>query len=153
MNSFGKAGTARKQTEPLKKCRNLKTMLRIMNFLTSIKGGKWARCKSSNRALIWFSTIPNGNTKLVAKSYIDSNPLKDKLFLKFSFKKLWIYTSGTGVEKLWIKNLSCIPWEALSLLLKQRSWTLQQNCTHTSILTGHALMSTSKKQEDKQACK
>lgn len=75
-NSFGKTGTARKQTEFLKKCRNPKTMLRIMDFLTSVNTEKyWARCKSSNSTIIWFSTIPNGDTKLVAKSYIDSKPL------------------------------------------------------------------------------
>lgn len=78
-------------------------------------------------------------------------PIVKQVISKISIWKiqLCIYTLGTGVEKLWIKNLSCIPWEAFSLLLRQRSWTLQQNCTHTLILTRHVLMSTSKKQEDR----
>lgn len=40
-----------------------------------------------------------------------------------------------------------MPLKALLLLLEQESWTLQQNCTHTLILTRHPVISTIRKKQ------
>lgn len=104
---LGKQGLQEKRTKSLKKFRNQNSMLRILDSLISVKRNTE---QDANPAIeLWHSSQHHlkWGYQVCGQSNIDRSPPWDKLFLKLSLKKtqIRIFTSGTDVKKLWIKNL------------------------------------------------